>query len=246
MVARPIVGVIACNRPIGEEIAQAVINRYLTATMRHADCVALIIPALPDLMQAREIVNRLDGILLTGSPSNVAPSRYGDSAKGTGPFDLLRDHMAMDLVSACLDQAKPLFGICRGFQEINVALGGSLRRDMSAPNAQLPHHAPPDVSFAAQFDHRHAVEIQRGGWLETIYPAGPMQVNSVHYQGIDRLAEGLRIEALAPDGVVEAYSGTPHGAPLLAVQWHPEWAADDDADSAAYFKLMGQALRGDL
>lgn len=246
MSARPVLGIIACNRMVGTEVAQTVVNRYATAAMRHADCAALVIPSLPDHMRASEIVGRLDGVLLTGTPSNVEPARYGDPAAGEGPFDPDRDRMMLDLVDAVIAARRPLFGICRGFQEINVALGGTLRRDTSASDELLPHHAPDGVDFDAMFDHRHRVDLAAGGMLATAYETPSLDVNSVHYQGIGDLADGLQVEARAPDGLVEAYSARPNGAPLLAVQWHPEWATDASGDSQTYFQLLGRALRGEL
>lgn len=246
MSARPVLGIIACNRTVGVETAQAVMNRYATAAMRYADCAALIIPSLPDFMRADEVVGRLDGVLLTGTPSNVEPARYGDGGEGDGPFDPDRDRMMLDLAEAVIAAQRPLFGICRGFQEINVALGGTLRRDTSASEALLRHHAPDGVSFDAMFDHRHKVELVEGGLLAAAYETPSLEVNSVHFQGIGELAGGLAVEARAPDGLVEAYSARPNGAPLLAVQWHPEWATDADAQSQTYFHLLGRALRGEL
>ena len=245
MTSRPVLGVIACNRIVGTEPAQAVMERYIRAAMTYADVAALIVPSLPDLMTAAEVAPRLDGILLTGSPSNVATSRYGDD-DGEGPFDEGRDEIALSLVDRMIDAQKPVFGICRGFQEINVAMGGTLRRDTSASDELLRHHAPDGVSFDAMFDHRHPVQLADGGMLATAYAKPELDVNSVHYQGIGKLAEGLAIEARAPDGLVEAYSARPNGAPLLAVQWHPEWATENDPDSQTYFHLLGKALRGQL
>ena len=238
-------GVIACNRMVGSEVAQAVMNRYIRAAMTYADVAALIIPSLPDLMTAAEVAPRIDGILLTGSPSNVATRLYGDEG-GDGPFDDGRDEIAMSMVDRMIDARKPVFGICRGFQEINVALGGTLRRDTSANDTLIRHHAPDDVDFDAMFDHRHPVELADGGMLSTAYAKGALDVNSVHFQGIGTLADGLTVEARAPDGLIEAYSARPNGAPLLAVQWHPEWGTENDADSQTYFHLLGKALRGNL
>lgn len=246
MSSRPVLGIIACNRTVGTEIAQTVINRYATAAMRHADCAALLIPSLPAYMRADEIVDRLDGVLLTGTPSNVEPAHYGDEREGEGPFDPERDRMMLDLVEAVIAAQRPLFGICRGFQEINVALGGTLRRDTSASDELLRHHAPDDAAFDAMFDHRHRVDLVDGGLLASAYGAPSLDVNSVHYQGIGELAGGLAVEARAPDGLVEAYSARPNGAPLLAVQWHPEWATDANGQSQTYFHLLGRALRGEL
>src|SRR3546814_5890918 len=124
----------------------------------------------------------------------------------------------------------PLFGICRGFQEINVALGGTLRRDTSASGDLLRHHAPDGVSFGAMFDHHHKVDLIEGGLLASASGAQSLDVNSVNYQGVDQLADGLAVEARAPDGLVEASSARPNGAPLLAVQWHTEWRTDGNED----------------
>ena len=244
MAARPVLGVICCQRTVGSEPAQAVMERYVRAAMRYADVAALLIPSLPDLMSAAEVAPRLDGVLLTGTPSNVAPHRYG-RAHGDGPFDEGRDEIALAMVNEMIDAAKPVFGICRGFQEINVALGGTLRGDTSTSEELIRHHAPDGVGFDAMFDHRHPVSLAAGGMLASAYGKPALDVNSVHYQGVARLADGLSVEALAPDGLVEAYSARPNGAPLLAVQWHPEWGTENDPDSQTYFALLGKALRGE-
>ena len=243
--ARPVLGVIACQRTVGTEPAQAVMERYIRSAMVHADVAALIVPSLPDLMSAAEVAPRLDGILLTGSPSNVDPARYQDEG-GEGPFDPGRDEIALSLVQRMIDAGRPVFGICRGFQEINVALGGTLRRDTSASEDLLRHHAPDDASFDAMFDHLHPVHLTEGGMLAAALGKTDLPVNSVHYQGVGDLAPGLDVEARAPDGLVEAYSARPNGAPLVAVQWHPEWDADRNPDSAAFFHLLGRAMRGEV
>ncbi|MBP6364021.1 MAG: gamma-glutamyl-gamma-aminobutyrate hydrolase family protein [Novosphingobium sp.] len=242
--ARPVLGVIACQRTVGTEPAQAVMERYIRSAMVHADVAALIVPSLPDLMSAAEVAPRLDGILLTGSPSNVDPARYQDEG-GEGPFDPGRDEIALTLVQRMIDAGRPVFGICRGFQEINVALGGTLRRDTSASADLLRHHAPDEASFDAMFDHLHPVHLTEGGMLAAALGKTDLPVNSVHYQGVGDLAPGLDVEARAPDGLVEAYSARPNGAPLVAVQWHPEWDADRNPDSAAFFHLLGRAMRGE-
>ena len=242
---RPVVGVIACNRMVGTESAQAVMDRYIRAAMTYADVAALIVPSLPDLMTASEVAPRLDGILLTGSPSNVRAERYGD-VEGEGPFDDARDEIALSMVDRMIQARKPVFGICRGFQEINVALGGTLRRDTSSSDDLIRHHAQEDISFDAMFSHRHPVELIKDGLLNNLYAKPVLDVNSVHYQGIGTLADGLSVEARAPDGLIEAYSARPNGALLLAVQWHPEWGTENDPDSQTYFHLLGKALRGEL
>lgn len=242
--ARPVLGIIACNRIVGVEPAQAVMDRYVRAAMVHSDVAALIIPSLSDLMSAAEVAPRLDGILLTGSPSNVETSRYGDEG-GAGPFDPARDEIAMTMVDRMVETGKPVFGVCRGFQEINVALGGTLRRDTSESDDLIRHHAPDGASFDAMFDHLHPVHLAEGGMLAKAFGKPDLTVNSVHYQGIGKLAEPLKIEATAPDGLIEAYSARINDAPVVAVQWHPEWNSDSNADSQAFFKLLGRALRGE-
>jgi len=242
---RPILGVIACNRAVNDgQAAQAVMTRYLNAAMTYADAAALLIPAMPALMHAREIAPRLDGLLLTGTPSNLDPKRYGEIADDApGPFDPDRDEMTARLIDAMLGLGKPVFGICRGFQELNVAFGGTLRRDVGAHPELTPHHAPSDHSFDAYFDHSHSVKLTPGGLLHRAFGRDQLDVISVHYQGAARLGEGLRVEAVAPDGVVEAVSAEVNGAPVLAVQWHPEWRAHEDPDRQTFFRLLGRALR---
>lgn len=241
--ARPVLGIICCQRTVGTEPAQTVIERYVRAAMRYADVAALLIPSLPDLMTAAEVAPRLDGVLLTGSPSNVEGRRYAEDP-GDGPFDPGRDEIALSMVDAMIGRGRPVFGICRGFQEINVALGGSLRRDTSASDDLIRHHAPDGVAFDAMFDHRHRVDLVPGGILARTYDTPSLDVNSVHYQGIGRLADSLTAEATAPDGLVEAYSATIGNSPVVAVQWHPEWHPESNPDSQTFFKLLGQTLRG--
>lgn len=244
--SRPVLGIIACNRIVETEKAQAVMDRYVRAAMQYADVAALIIPSMPDLMTAAEVAPRVDGILLTGSPSNISTARYNENEAGEGPFDAHRDEIALSMVDRMIDAQKPVFGICRGFQEINVALGGTLRRDTSVSDELIRHHAPDDVDFDAMFEHRHPVHLVEGGMLAKAYAKRDLTVNSVHYQGIGQLADGLSVEARAPDGLIEAYSARPNGAPLLAVQWHPEWETIYSSESQTYFHLLGKALRGDL
>ena len=240
---RPVLGIIACQRTVGTEPAQAVIERYIRPTMEYADVAALIIPSLPDLMSATEVASRLDGVLLTGSPSNVEPHRYAEDG-GDGPFDPGRDEIALAMVDRMTGLGKPVFGICRGFQEINVALGGTLRRDVSASVDLLQHHAADDVAFNAMFDHLHPVHLSAGGMLAQAFGKQELIVNSVHFQGVGRLAEGLAVEARAPDGLVEAFSTKIGAAPVIAVQWHPEWNTQANPDSQAFFRLLGRVLRG--
>jgi putative glutamine amidotransferase len=252
--ARPVLGIICCTRAVEPERAQAVINRYVIGALKYADVAALLIPSLPDLMTALEVAPRLDGLLLTGSPSNLDPGRYGQAGAldAEGPYDPGRDAMSAGLIGAMLDLGRPVLGICRGFQEINVAFGGTLRRDVSRNPDLLPHHAPidprapADEAFETMFAHRHDVSLTAGGVLAGALGKDRLTVNSVHFQGVGRLGAGLAIEARAADGLVESVSGWVNGAPVIAMQWHPEWRPEANPDSRAVFRLFGQALRGEL
>lgn len=244
--ARPVAGIICCTRTVGIEPAQAVMNRYVASAMAYADAAALLVPSMPGLMRAADVASRLDGLLLTGSPSNLDPGAYGEAADDApGPFDPARDAMTGDLIRAMLDLGRPVFGICRGFQELNVAFGGTLRRDVSENPDLLRHHAPDEVGFNEMFDHVHDVELTPGGILDGALGQARIRVNSVHYQGVQRLGEGLSVEAQADDGVVEAFSTRVNTAPVLAVQWHPEWRTGENPQSQVFFGIFGRALRGE-
>jgi putative glutamine amidotransferase len=243
--ARPVVGIVCCTRIVGVEPAQAVMNRYVVSAMTFADAAALLVPTLPELMSAREVAPRLDGLLLTGSPSNVAPERYGEAAQGTddGPFDPGRDEMTAALIEAMLELGRPVFGVCRGLQELNVAFGGALRRDAAHNPDLIAHHAPKEAGFSEMFEHEHEVRLTPDGVLRAALGRERLMVNSVHYQGIDRLGSGLAVEARSADGMVEAVSARVNGAQVVGVQWHPEWRTADNPESQAFFHLFGRALR---
>jgi putative glutamine amidotransferase len=240
---RPVLGITACNRRLGDEGGQAIVDRYIDAAARYADCVPLLIPARLDLFRADEVAARIDGLLLTGSPSNIAPSCYGDLAPGAAPFDAGRDAASLALIRAMRAADKPVFGICRGLQEINVAFGGTLARNVDAGTSGIAHHGADDVNLDAMFANTHDVTLVAGGLLANALDTLKLNVTSVHYEGIDRLGEGLRVEARGADGMIEAVSGPPGGPALLAVQWHPEWQTAADPASQLFFALLGRALR---
>jgi putative glutamine amidotransferase len=240
---RPVIGISCDRRAYQGETAQLVIERYVDAVIRNADVDALLVPSRPELIGAKAVAARLDGLLLTGSPSNVEPARYGDAAIGAGPFDHGRDEMTARLIDAMIESGKPILGICRGLQELNVAFGGTLTRDLNGADREVVHHAQDGVPLSGMFGHNHEVSLTPGGVLATSLGRDRLQVNSVHFQGIERLGFGLSTEAVAPDGVIEAISARPNGAMVLAVQWHPEWRADENAQSRAIFQIFGRALR---
>ena len=244
MADKPVVGIMACNRTVGVENAHAVMERYVRAAIRYGDCHALLIPPVMEGFSSGTVTRRLDGLMLTGSPSNIGARRYGQDG-GDGPYDEGRDDVSLAMIECMITMGKPVFGICRGFQEINVVLGGSLRRDIgSAVGNRLAHHAPDTAGFEEMFDHTHPVGLTPGGVLHDVYGRDQLMVNSVHFQGVDKLGDGLTVEATAPDGQVEAFSANISGSQVLGVQWHPEWQADRYPDSQMFFQLMGTALRG--
>jgi len=237
--SRPLLGIVACVRQFEDETIHRVIDRYLRAPVLWSGADVVLIPALGALADHNSLAKRLDGLLLTGSTSNLESWRYGGTSDH-GPFDPDRDETSLTLARAMLAVGKPVFGICRGFQELNVVFGGTLQH--LPATAQALHHAPAGVAINAMFDHTHAVTPVPGGVIVAAMGTAPITVNSVHYQAIEVLGAGLKPEAYAPDGLVEAFSATINGAEVLAVQWHPEWDADSNAQSRWFFAALGRAM----
>lgn len=236
---KPVIAVIACVREVESELASIVKQRYLEAVAQHADAVPVVVPALGGREAASAIVARVDAVLLTGSNSNIEPARYGGQGPGTPPYDPGRDGVAGALIAAAIDEKKPVFGVCRGLQEINVAFGGTLADERTGPAPDFSHHAPDGADLDAMFGHAHGALAVEGGTLAGIVGTGPLTINSVHYQRVKRLGDGLMVEAMSDDGVVEAVS-----APgVLAVQWHPEWRAGERAHDRAFWRYVGEAAR---
>lgn len=240
--AKPVIGVISCNRLVEGEDAYIVKTRYADAVALYADAVPLICPSLADTSAAATMVGALDAILLTGSNSNIEPQRYG-AETGRAPFDPRRDAMTAALIAAAMAAGKPVLGVCRGLQEINVALGGTLRDQRDEPGAPLTHHAPDGVDLAEMFAFSHAVTAVPGTPLGRIAGQAPFTVNSVHYQAIDRLGAGLVVNAQALDGTIEAISTAEGAPPVLAVQWHPEWRPDGRPQDLAFWREAGRIAR---
>lgn len=239
---KPVIGVIACERVVEGEPAQAVKHRYLEAVERYANAVPVVIPTNQAEANAAEIVERLDALLLTGSGSNIEPHRYGSDRAPVAPSDRSRDGFGAALIHAAITAGKPVFGICRGLQEINVALGGTLR-DMRAEPGAKAHHAPSEADLDETFGHAHEVSVATGSVLQRYATATSLSVNSVHYQAIDRLGEGLVANATGPGGIVEAISALKTPAPVFAVQWHPEWRPDNRPHDLAFWKYLGEVAR---
>ncbi len=240
--AKPLVLVPACNRLLGEHPFYIAGKKYLDA-VRLAGAMPLIVPSA-DEAEIDVLLDMADGVLLTGSPSNVHPSHYGEDVHNPAlPLDPVRDSWTLPLIRRALARGIPLFGICRGTQETNVALGGSLFQAVQEVEGHDDHRAPEGQPAAVQYGPAHAVDVVPGGVLESLLGTGRFQVNSVHGQAVNRLAPGLRVEAQAPDGLVEAFSVATAPGFSLCVQWHPEWLAADNPQSVAMLTAFGQACR---
>ncbi len=236
---KPVMGVLCCNEQFDRPI-QSVASRFIAPLASLSGATVLLVPAVQQAFDAISLVDRLDGLLLTGSRSNVAGDRYGQGRAGSGPLDMERDEVALTLAGHMIEAGRPVFGICRGFQELNVLFGGTLAPVEGPVHQRAPG---PDLAFKDLFDHYHDVELSAGGLLSDAIGTARLAVNSVHGQGVDRLGGGLRVEAVAcDDGLVEAFSARPCGAPVVAVQWHPEWQAAHRPEGRAFFRLIGDAL----
>jgi putative glutamine amidotransferase len=239
-VSKPIVLVPACNRMIGHHPFHIAGRKYVDA-VRLGGCQPVVVPNA-DRSEIDEILDLAHGVLLTGSPSNVHPSHFGEEVHNPAlPLDPQRDEWTLALIPRTIERGIPLFAICRGFQETNVALGGTLHQAVQEVPGHDDHRAPADASADVQYGLAHPVDVVQGGVLERIVGPGRIGVNSVHGQGVKRLADGLRVEARAPDGLVEAFSLPSAPAFNLCVQWHPEWRAADNPVSMKLLRAFGAA-----
>ena len=241
---RPVIGIPADRRMIGAHPFHAVGEKYLTAVLEAADAVPLIIPALASEFRLDELIERFDGVLLTGSPSNVEPHRYGGEPSEAGTWhDPDRDNVTLPLIPRVVEAGLPLLGICRGFQEMNVAYGGSLWQKLQEVPGHMDHRDDPKQDLEQQYAPAHDVILEPGGVLRRLAGTDRIRVNSLHTQGVRELGRGLAVEARAPDGVVEAFRVQSAPAFALAVQWHPEWRVGGNPFARALFAEFGAAAR---
>ncbi len=225
---------------LGEHAFHVAGKKYIDA-VRLAGCQPLIVPtAFVDELEA--LLDIAEGVLLTGSPSNVHPRHFAEDVHDRSlPLDVDRDAWTLPLIPRVLERGIPLFAICRGFQEANVALGGSLHQAVHEVPDRHDHRAAEETAVDVQYGPAHDVLVQPGGLLASVLAESTIRVNSVHGQGINRLANGLRVEAVAPDGLVEAFSVAAARGFNLGVQWHPEWQAATNTVSTRLFKAFGAA-----
>jgi putative glutamine amidotransferase len=243
MTGLPIVGVSADHRTLGRHPFHVVGDKYVRAVSDGADALAVLLPALGDRYDPAEVVGRLDGLLFTGSPSNVHPDRYQGPMSEPGTLhDLARDATTLPLYQAALDADLPMLAICRGLQELNVALGGTLHQKVQDVPGFMDHRDDESQPLEIQYGGAHAVDLTPGGLMARLTGRERLTVNSLHQQGIDRLAPGLVVEAVAPDGLIEAVR-VENATFALGVQWHPEWRFWEDPASVALFRAFGDAVR---
>ena len=241
---RPLVGLPADTGLQHGHLFHSIGDKYLRAVLEVADCLPVMIPALADAMDLDHVLDHVDGVLMTGAVSNVHPPRYGETPTSDHePYDLLRDDLTLALINRCLARAIPLFCICRGFQELNVALGGTLETELQRIPGRLDHRVREVPEIEIRYGPSHDVEVVGGSWLESVVGKSRLSVNSLHRQGIAQLAPGLVVEARAPDGIVEAVTVRGARAFAFGTQWHPEYAARHNADSIKLFSAFGDAVR---
>jgi len=242
--ARPLIGIPADRRMVGAHPFHMVGEKYARAVLDAAGAAPLLIPALADELGFEELLERLDGLLFTGSPSNVEPHRYEGPPSAPGTLhDPARDATTLPLIRKAVAAGVPVFGICRGFQEMNVAFGGTLHQKLHEVPGHLDHRDDGTQPLEVQYGPAHDVTLEPGGMLRAFAPGDRIPVNSLHSQGIDRLGPELEVEARAPDGVIEAFRVRNAQRFALAVQWHPEWKVMSNPFSRALFAAFGEASR---
>ena len=241
---RPLIGIPADRRLLGAHPFHAVGEKYITAVLDAADALPLLIPSIGRELALEELLEDVDGLLFTGSPSNVEPHHYQGEPSLPGTLhDPARDATTLPLLPRAIAAGVPVLGICRGFQELNVAMGGTLWQQIHEVPGNLVHHEDAAQLLDVQYGPSHPVRLVEGGVLRAIAGADSLIVNSLHHQGVRDLAPGLVAEALAPDGVVEAFRVAGARRFALAVQWHPEWKPLENAFSSALFQAFGEAAR---
>ncbi|QKV20313.1 gamma-glutamyl-gamma-aminobutyrate hydrolase family protein [Oricola thermophila] len=241
---QPIVAVVADVRDFDNYRWHCTPQFYLEAAMSVAGVLPLIVPAFGDRIDLGDLLGRVDGVLLSGSKSNVHPHRYGvEPTSDHEPYDEARDATALPLIRGAIDRGVPLFAICRGLQELNVALGGTIAHEIQTRPGNADHRAPQSDVQDERFAFAHEVDLRRGGCLARIVNADRIKVNSLHRQAVEKLAPGLSVEATADDGTVEAVTVDGAKGFVVGVQWHPEYWAKTDKPSGALFKAFGDAAR---
>ena len=239
---KPLIGVSACRKQIDPHPYNVVGEKYIDSVVDGADAMAMMIPPLGRRLDIEELLGRVDGLLLTGSPSNIEPQHYGGN-NSVPPHDPHRDATTLKLLRRAVERAIPLLAICRGCQEVNVAYGGTLHPQLDQVEGLIRHREDSTRPLDEQYAPTHKLELTDTGLLASLAGTTDVSVNSLHTQGVAKLGAGLVVEATAPDGLIEALSVQGSAAFSLAVQWHPEWKVAENPFYLAIFRAFGTACR---
>lgn len=244
MTYSPLVGLPADTHESHGFLYHSIGDKYVRAVAEVARCTPVMIPSMIDALHLDQLLDHFDGIVMTGAVSNVHPPHYGEEPTADHePYDHARDATTLQLIRRVIERGIPLFCICRGFQELNVVMGGTLETELQRGEGRLDHRAPKSDDTDVRYGPKHAIAITPGGMLEKMLGKRETMINSIHRQGIKRLAPGLMAEATAPDGVVEAVSVKGAKAFAFGTQWHPEYKAAGNPDSVKLFSAYGDAVR---
>ncbi len=244
MTRKPIIGVPACRRIVDPHPFHMVGEKYLQALAEGSNGLPLIIPVLGDSLQIDEILANIDGLLLTGSPSNLEPHHYDGEPSEPGTLhDPNRDSLTLPLAKRAFETGVPVLALCRGHQELNVVLGGTLHQKVHEVPGYNCHKENPDDPLDVQYGPSHSVNLVEGGLLHGLAGTTTVIVNSLHSQGVARLANGVSVEAVSDDGLIEAFVVDSVPGFALSIQWHPEWQFAQNELSTAIFKAFGDACR---
>lgn len=241
----PLVALPACVKSWDGQNFHYLGDKYARSLAEVSGVLPLVIPSLgEELIDVGDLVARIDGLLMTGSPSNVHPSHYGEKASPEAePFDPHRDATSLKLIREALRTGLPLLCICRGFQELNVALGGTLYPRVHEVDGRLDHRRPQSDDLDVQYGPNHSLRLVQGSAFATLFGTDTIEVNSLHWQAVKDLAPGLVAEGLAPDGTIEAVRVADAKGFALGVQWHPEYKAKENPISVKLFEAFGDAVR---
>jgi putative glutamine amidotransferase len=244
MTRKPIIGVPACRRIVDPHPFHMVGEKYLQALAEGSNGLPLIIPVLGDSLQIDEILASIDGLLLTGSPSNLEPHHYDGEPSEPGTLhDPNRDSLTLPLAKRAFETGVPVLALCRGHQELNVVLGGTLHQKVHEVPGYNCHKENPDDPLDVQYGPSHSVNLVEGGLLHGLAGTTKVIVNSLHSQGVAKLANGVSVEAVSDDGLIEAFVVDSVPGFALSIQWHPEWQFAQNELSTAIFKAFGDACR---
>ena len=245
---RPLIGIPADRRLLGSQAYHLAGEKYVIAALDAAGVIPVIVPALGRELNYEGLLDSLHGLLFMGSPSNVEPHHYrGEPSEAGTLHDAHRDETTLPLIPRAVAAGVPVLGICRGFQEMNVAFGGTLWQKLHAVPGHLDHREDKNQPLEQQYAAAHDISLTPGGLLQRLANGAlRVEVNSLHGQGVRELGAGLTVEARASDGVIEAFRVTAARNFALAVQWHPEWRVLDNKFSTALFAEFGAACRGQM